>query len=396
MRRRAARTIAGLVATVLAATILGPALLAPAAGAVGTTPAGALTVGMLQATPAYYRIERASGFRAVVVSAEWMLAEPTPGRFSPGYLASLAGSVRRARRWGFEVTLDTGVQYAPQWVFSLPGGTRFVDQYGDAFTGSAGSGDRVANAVTDMAVRAAMGRYLAVLGRALPRGTLAGVRVGGGPYNELRYPTESYAGHDDCWWAYDPSSQAGSPVPGWRPGTGTRAQARAFLDHYDAELAGYGAWQDAAATADFHAPVVMLFPGWGERPAALPGVESSLLTQAPDEYHQGLDWGLDLAVLPDRRTTMAYTTYLDAPSFPANPDPAAFLASLARRYHMALGGENTGDGSQATLALVVSRARTLGYSAVNWMEQSQVVASSSSPSPGGQPTWASFRAELRG
>jgi len=348
---------------------------------------------MLQATPGYYRAEHAAGFGAVVVGAHWSAAEPAAGAFDRGYLASLVAQVRAARRAGMAVTLDTGVQYAPGWVFALPGGTRFVDQYGNAFTGGAGSGDQVPNAVTDMAVRAAMAAYLAALGRAIPAGSLAGVRAGGGPYNELRYPTESYDGHSDCWWAYDRSSQASSPVRGWEPGTGTVAEAAAFLAHYDAELARYGAWQDATIAADFRAPVVMLFPGWGERPSALRAVLGSRLTQAPDEYHQGLDWSADLAALPDRGITMAYTTYLDAPSFPGNPDPAQFLASLAARYHMALGGENTGGGSTASLALVLGRARALHYSALNWMDQDQVVAASAGAASG-QPTWENFRAAL--
>ena len=222
-------------------------------------------------------------------------------------------------------------------MFALPGGTYFVDQYGDVFTGPSGSGNRVANAVTDMAVRSALASYLAALAHAIPAGLLSAVRAGGGPYGELRYPSSSYAGHTDCWWAYDQSTQATSPVPGWRPGTGSVARATAFLNSYNANLTQFAAWQDSTYSSDFRVPVLLLMPGWGQRPGVAAEVESSLLTKSYPEFNQGLDWPAELAALPDKASTIAYTTYLDAPSFPGNEDPANYLASLAAPYGMRLG-----------------------------------------------------------
>lgn len=254
-------------------------------GSSSAWPRGQLSVGMLQATSAYYPAERASGFTSVTIGASWAAAEPSPGQFSTGYLASLVGRIARARAAGFKVILDTGTQYAPSWVFALPGGTYFVDQYGDAFTGPSGSGNRVANAVTDMAVRSALASYLAALAHAIPAGLLSAVRAGGGPYGELRYPSSSYAGHTDCWWAYDQSTQATSPVPGWRPGTGSVAQATAFLNSYNANLTQFAAWQDSTYSSDFRVPVLLLMPGWGQRPGVAAEVESSLLIKSYAELN---------------------------------------------------------------------------------------------------------------
>ena len=66
--------------------------------------------------------------------------------------------------------LDPGMQYTPAWVFDLPGGTRFVNQYGDVFTGPAAGGNNVANAVTNMNVRTALNMYLTWLGGQIPKG----------------------------------------------------------------------------------------------------------------------------------------------------------------------------------------------------------------------------------
>ena len=106
-----------------------------------------------------------------------------------------------------------------------------------------------------------------------------------------------------------------------------------------------------------------------------------------------MDWPAELAALPDKASTIAYTTYLDAPSFRGNEDPANYLASLAAPYGMRLGGENTGGGTLASLALSLQRARSLGYVVFDWMDQGQVVASSTGSDPSG-PSWSDFAGAL--
>ena len=356
-----------------------------------------LHVGMLEATSPYYSVERSSGFDVVTINAGWSDAEPQPGVFDQGYLASLVTQIKTARAAGFEVDIDPGIQYAPAWAFDLPGGARFVDQYGDVFSGPADSGNQIPNGVTDPAVRSAIGTYLATLGHSIPAGLLTAVRGGGGPTGELRYPDASYAGRTDCYWAYDASTQARTPTPGWVPGTGSAAQAISFLNSYNTNLAGYGAWLDGALHTDFATTVLVMLPGWGQRPGVAAAEERSLLTIPYDEFNMGLDWPAELAALPDRSTSVAYTTYLDAPS--ADPstsdeDPADYLASVAGGYGMALGGENTGNGAASALALSLARTRALHYVIFNWMDQGQVVATGAGTDPGG-PGFPSFTTALR-
>ena len=288
------------------------------------------------------------------------------------------------------VILDPGMQYPPDWVFALPGGTRFVDQYGDVFGGSTPSGNNVANAVTNSAVRSALGVYLQWLGGQIPAGSLWGVRQGGGPLGELRYPNGSYNGHTGAYWAYDASTQAASPVPGWVPGTGTTAQAQSFLDFYNGMLTNLGQWLNGQFKADFATRELLTLPGWGERPGVGAKVVASLLTLHDEEFNEGLDWSNLLSSLPDASHSIAYTTYLDAPSVKPTTeleDPADFLAGLVGSHHLAgLGGENTGTPSVAAMQMVLTRAKTLNMAVVCWMSESDLVNAS-----GSEPTFATLK-----
>ncbi len=78
------------------------------------------------------------------------------------------------------------------------------------------SGNNVANAFTDLAVRAAEGTYLAWLGSQIQPGEIIAIRQGGGPLGELRYPLPDDNGHTNSYWAYDASTQAA--LPAFRPG----------------------------------------------------------------------------------------------------------------------------------------------------------------------------------
>jgi hypothetical protein len=169
------------------------------------------------------------------VGLAWDRSEPSESHFGEGYLQGVNARIQAAHHAGFLVILDPGTQYAPNWVFSLQGGTRFVDQYGNVSTGPPSSGDDVANAVTDLSVRAAVGAYLAGLGQRLDLTDILAVREGGGPFGELRYPGATYEGHTDCHWAGDASSQ-GASVLKYRPGARNPRAAAAFLASYNADL----------------------------------------------------------------------------------------------------------------------------------------------------------------
>ncbi len=343
-------------------------------------------VGVVNATGQYFAQERAAGIDAVTLDMGWNDAEPSSGSFSEPYLLQIRQAIADASASGLGVVLDPGMQYPPNWVFSLPGGTRFVNQYGDVFSDPETSGDNVANAVTDSAVRSAEGAYLAWLGAHIARGKIIAIREGGGPLGELRYPDPGYDGHTDSYWAFDVSSQATSPVPGWTPRTGSVAQAKAFLNSYNSQLDRYGEWLNGQMEKDLGTTVLVMLPGWGQRPGGAALEERSRLTLDMPEFNEGLDWSELLGSLPAARRSVAYTTYLDGPDILPTiqlEDPAKYLAQLTKSSHLRLGGENTGNGTLATMDLCLDRAKALHFSIVQWMDQAQLVSSDNGDDPDG-------------
>jgi hypothetical protein len=371
---RRAQSFRWIIAAALVALAAG---CLPIAGIVTGTPGTPRPlVGVLGSDGRHDGDERAAGMTVSVVGAAWSLAQPNAGGFNEAYLRQVSDRITALRSAGMQVVLDPGIQYTPTWVFSLPGGTRFVDQYGDHFGGAADSGTNVANAVTNLHVRAALDVYIQHLANAIPAGALYGVRQGGGPLGELRYPIGTYNGHTNCWWAYDASTQASSPAPGWKPGTGTVQQAGAFLSAYNRALVDYGVWLNTRFTNAFHSRNIVMLPGWGERPGIADRVVASRLTVYLDEFNEGLDWSSLLRRLAGTNSMM-YTTYLDAPSVKPTSeleDPAHYIAALAQPYGYALGGENTGNGSLAALSLSLQRAKSLGYDLFLWMDERQLLA----------------------
>ncbi|MGH9078941.1 MAG: hypothetical protein ACRDYE_02475 [Acidimicrobiales bacterium] len=364
----------------------------PTLAAYGAPP----VLGVLGVTGRYLPRERESDITAVTISVSWAHAEPRPGSFSSSYLSSVDHRMSAALAADLKVVLDPGLQYPPGWVFSLPGGTRFVNQFGDVFTGTPNSGDDVANALTDPSVRHAEGVYLSWLGSHLPSGSLAAVREGGGPLGELRYPDPVFNGRTNSYWAYDSSTAPRLPasVQGWVPGTGTTRQAQIFLDAYNARLVGYGRWLNAMLHDDFHCEELVLLPGWGERTGGEATEVATRLTLPMDEFNEGLDWVDLLDSLPDPTHSVAYTTYLDAPSVEATlalEDPADYLAYLVEGTSIRLGGENTGNGTMADLRLSLHRARLLHFAIVQWMDEAQLVASTAGRDPAG-PSFNLLRA----
>jgi hypothetical protein len=318
-----------------------------------------------------------SGFDEVVIPTAWSVIEPAAGSFSLPAVSRLQNSIDDALAAGLSPSLDIGVQYAPAWIFGVGGGTRFRDQYGDIFSGPAGSGNDIPNAVTDLNVRWRLGAYIAFLGQHLHG--LGSVRLGGGPDNELRYPSGTSGSRADAFWFYDASSQALLPARtrGWVPGTGTVGQATSFLDSYDHAMAGYGVWLARQGEVDFSSTtkIELLLPGWGERPTDVPVAETQLLRSTPDEVNLGLDWLDMFGNLPRNGRIVAYTTYADATQGgPGNPDPDAFIHSLLPGGVLE-GGESTGNGQTTTAGedKMMADARAWNWYVVNWFfnEQAQ-------------------------
>ena len=311
----------------------------------------------------------AAGFRRTIVAVAWDRIEPSKGQFSASALAEAQSKIDNAKQSGLKVSLDIGVQYAPSWVFDEPGGTRFVSQYGDVFGGSAGSGDNVPNAVTNDNVRQAMSNYLARLGQLANIDT---VRLGGAAYNELRYPSGGSGSQPNAYWFYDASSQARLPtnVRGWKPGSGSTAQAQAFLAAYHGAMTDYGVWLTQAGRASFSdaVKIELLMPGWGVRPGQVSSAVSQLLNGTPDEINQGLDWAAMLPRLPADGRVIAYSTYADATQGSTdNPNPAEYIHSILP-IGVLQGGESTGNGqtTDAGMRLMFANAKRWNWYSVNW------------------------------
>ncbi|MDI5967730.1 hypothetical protein [Streptantibioticus silvisoli] len=331
-----------------------------------------------------------TGLDRAVVSLDWNRYEPAPGRTDPGYVAGIATLVAQLRSQGVGVVLDPGLQHPPPWVFGLPGGTRFRDQYGVVWNGSAADGTAVADAVFDPHVRAAEAGYLRRVAADLGGGSFAGIRVGGLLSGELRYPpADDGAGHHDALWYFDASARVSAPVPGWRPGGGSRADTARSVDAYLGALTGYERWLLRATAGAFpNGRLDVLLPGWGLRPgqvgqAVADGLDGRSRAEQGGMLASGLDWAQQVPALEVARSrAVAYTTWLDAASGGSTPQlvsPVQYLASLAAPEKLPVAGENTrlkGTGTQARTALRIclSRVRALRLAGMMWMDEPDLLA----------------------
>ena len=316
-----------------------------------------------------------SGFHEVVIGASWADIEPSQDSYSASAVSNLQAQINTALAAGLTPSLDIGTQYAPAWVFTVGGGVQFKDQYGDVFSGSPSSGNDVANTVTDANARNELGNYIAYLGSHLTG--ISSIRLGGGPFNELRYPSGQAGSQANAYWFYDNSSQTTLPadVRGWVPGTGSTAQATEFLSAYNNAMTNYGIWlvQQAAAAFPTSTKLEVILPGWGERPGEVASAESNLLSNTNDELNQGLDWIDMLSQLPSASQVVAYSTFADATTGGGtNPDPAAFIHSILPAGMLA-GGESTGNGntSDTGMNLMFQDAKQWNWYVVNWFFNGQ-------------------------
>lgn len=362
------------------------------------SPSSGIWYGALQVDPGSEAALAQGGVKRVDLELAWQFYEPQPGVFDQSYIAKEQGVYDDYRAHGFDVELDPGLQYPPSWAFSLPGGTRFVDQDGTVWHG--GTGEDPANAVTDMAVRSAETDYLQHLGTDFASRPFAAVRVGGLLDGELRYPP-IVNDNPDTLWAYDAQAVAELPRRDWQPGTGTQAEARQAIGTYLDNLTEYETWLVDLTNAAFPtAELQLMLPGWGLRPgqvdgAIANGLDGSSVAEQGGNLTGGLDWAAQLATLAANTDRgVAYTTWLDGPDQGNNPQdesPIAYIASVARPLGLGLAGENTGGTSVAIMKLCAQRARQYGLSGVMWMS-ARILASTS----GGLSAYSSFVASQRG
>jgi hypothetical protein len=332
-------------------------------------------VGVLLPTPGSLNRLRAQGINIVSLQLSWLTAEPVRGQLDQANLGWIRAMYASYRAAGFKVVLDAGLQTPPAWVFGLDPSTRFVNQYGDVWSG--GQAYDVPDAVFDLNVRAAQANYLRALAAALADEQFVAIRVGGLVLGELHYPDAGYAGHQNSYWAFSAHALAASPVPNYRPGTGNQTDSTRFLDWYLASLNGYGTWLTEVYRQAFGPGpnLQILLPSWGIRPGEIAATERGRLTgHSYGELHttinQGLDWANLLPQLAKIGGVVAYSTWLDAPDNGAgllNVSPIKYLRALTKPLGMAIAGENTGFGSATAMALCLQRAKSLGLISMMWM-----------------------------
>jgi len=214
----------------------------------------------------------------------------------------------------------------------------------------------------------------------------AAVRLGGGHWGELTYPLHTIGGRTNLYWAYDHNALASSPVPAWRPGQPSpNGEAATFANWYLDALAVYQNWQIATLRQSYGGPLMMLYPSWGMRPGQLgQAIVGNLGGTTSPEINGEMQRGYDFARLVSRindPNVVVTTTWLDADATRdtgANPDDWStieYLASLANAHplHLAVAGENAGQGSAAVMRLAGDQMQRYGLVALLWSRESELL-----------------------
>lgn len=331
------------------------------------------------------RVAQAAGYAAagvdlVTLEVGWDAAEPTRGSLNTDYLARSKADAATYRAAGLGVVLDLGLQYPPAWGWTLPGPTRFTNQYGQEWVGTVGTDPL--NAVWNSVAREAEAAYVRSLAASLAGEDFASIRIGGLMSGEIRLPPSAFGGHTDSLWGFDANAAAASPVAGWRPMTGTADDAARWLDFYLGSVANYQQWLAGVVGEAFPGtPIDVLMPGWGLRPGDVEKSAAALLSSASimaagDSLSAGLDWERQVSALAGSGLDVTLvTTWLDAPSYgesSRDQPPVAYLGGLADRVGLPVSGESTGGGGTASLDRIVSQGARFGLARATWMSGSDL------------------------
>lgn len=324
---------------------------------------------------------RDAGIKRVMLALGWDWMERSQGTINEAYVSERLSRMQEYRDAGFDVVLDLGLQYPPSWVFSLPGETRFVNQYGDRWRGPLGKD--VPNAIWNPAVRDAQASYIARALQALGPDNFVAVRVGGLVYNEALYPSPVFGGHTDSYWSFDTTALERSPVPGWRPGQNNRAENEAFITFYLDSLADYESWLVSKYREEFSGEIQLLLPTWGIRPGHLEealdgGFDGSSTAELGEMTHRGTDFDRMASRLGGLGSIVLYTTYLDGDmngSSERDMSPVEYVNVLADRYGFGVAGENSGNGEPyEEMDRIAVHAAANRMSSVMWMSGPRLAA----------------------
>ncbi len=342
--------------------------------------------GLIGQTGEQLDAQYAAGIRAQVVRVSWRDYFPREGEANGVYVGQKRAELDRLRQTGFAIIIDVGLQDTPDWLHQNYADSYYLNQYGERYSGAGlvDSGD--ANLVFNAALRVAAARYIAAIFTDL--GTdFASVRLGGGHWGELTYPSAKAGQRTNCYWAFDRQALANSPTPDWRPGEPSpNGEAARFLNWYLDSLAEFQNWQIATIRRSYSGSLMILYPGWGIRPgqfaeAAAANLSGTTPAEINGETQVGTDHARQVAAMSDPNVILV-TTWLDAPfgsddsGDPREWRPVKYLASLATGHPQKplLYGENTGQGDRAALQFSAAQMRRFGLLGMAWCRADELLS----------------------
>lgn len=326
--------------------------------------------GVLLGDSRYLASDWQAGIRLREIELQWGRYEPQDGVWDAAYAQAMRGEFDKARAAGYELILDFGLQYPPEWAKEL---SPWRDQYGNVYK------DQI-NAVWSLAVRARVERYIERVFNDM--GTdFYGIRVGSGGWIETVYPANA-PGFTHSYWAFDDSAMATNPVPQWRPGDPSpNDEARRFYEWYLNGLIDAVNWQHNVIRRQFNGNILQLFPGLGVRPQGWePLIAANLKPEGAlgvDAAERGAVYDRIVAGITQKERLIIVSTSLGDSSAtapwvdPTSQDPlkwssAQWIAHIADSYGLPKWAENTGGNDLTTMRTVFGQLDAFDYDALLW------------------------------
>jgi glycosyl hydrolase family 42 (putative beta-galactosidase) len=301
------------------------------------------------------------GIRLGLVEMSWARAEPQEGVWDETYFQSVRNQISAMKVLGFRIVLNYGMHHAPSWLLSMPN-ARFVNQYGDIYTGS-----DEANLVFAKALRSYAEVYTSKVFAELGTDFFA-VRVGGGHWGELQYPGQKDAAGKWEWWAFDGAATAQTPAPGYVPCSGDPTKAGTFLNWYLDALTNFQNWQIATVRKSYSGAIAVLYASWGMRSGDFEKATGGNLcgtssAEINGEVQRGYDHARQISAVTDPGAVV-WGTWGD------NAGTISYLAGLAAAKGLQVMAENSGQDTRTQMQTAVSAARQYGLAAFMWIRAS--------------------------
>jgi hypothetical protein len=347
----------------------------------------------------------------VDVEFDWSSYETSQGQFSSSYVQQVQAAINAAITNGSQVGLRMSWQYTPTWATQIAG-ARFVDQYGDIYTNTPGSGMNVVAFTFNQNLRNIITNTMQNFFTALGASYLAklnAIAFGGGFVGEVNLPNPSYNGHANCYWAYSSEAQTmfqtyltseygsiGSLNSAWgssyasfsavsfTPGQSSNHHQAAtdFLNWLSNAQQQYLLFQRGLLRNYFSGYLMLEMGGWGMRTNYVTGnIAVDLNGSGPgaDSVSKVYDYPNFLKALSQAGDTkiLADCTWIDpslAFSGYGNPAPAGWIASLAALYNFKTCGEYTANST--ALDQGATRILEYGLGLIFYVPESQFFAGS--------------------